>query len=150
MDENKVEKERRLVRLVVYVFLDRDGKILLGKRKNAFGEGHYSTPAGHIDPGETVMQCAKRELFEETGIEVDEFEFLCVRLIPDYEINDVKAHEYAAFAVQPKEWQGEPKLMEPEKNEGWEWHPIDALPEPMFPPVPMLIECIKNSVPFVD
>ena len=148
-----MEKEkRRLVRLVVYVFLERGGKILLGKRKNSFGEGHYSMPTGHIDPGETVMECASRELFEENGIEIgtDEFEFIGVRLLPDYEIGGTKAHEYVAFAVRPKRWRGEPKLTEPDRTERWEWHSIDKLPEPMFPPVPMMIECVKRNVKFID
>lgn len=143
---------RRWVRLVVYVFLQRNGNILLGKRKNAFGAGHYSTPAGHIDPSETVMECAKRELLEETGIEVetDNFGFVGVRLLPDYEIDGVKAQEYVAFAVRPKSWRGEPKLMEPDKTERWEWHPVDELPSPMFPPVPMLLECVQDNTTFVD
>jgi len=150
------KKERQLAKLVVYVFLERNGKhgkeILLGRRKNAFGEGHYSLPAGHIEKGETVLECAKRELFEETGIKVksDEFEFVGVRLIEPYMLNGVMADLYVAFAVKPKNWEGEPKLMEPEKNEVWEWHSIDKLPEPMFPPVPMLIELIKKSVNFID
>ena len=141
---------RRWVRLVVYIFLEHNGKILLGKRKNAFGEGYYSTPAGHIDPGETVLECANRELLEETGIYAKYFEFIGVRLIGDYEIKGEKAHEYIAFAVKPKNWNGDPKLMEPNKIERWEWYSINNLPKPMFPPVPMLIECIKKSVPFVD
>jgi len=29
---------------------------------------HYDLPKGHIEPGETELQCALRELFEETGI----------------------------------------------------------------------------------
>ncbi len=144
------ENGRRLVRLVVYIFLEKNDKILIGKRKNAFGEGYYSTPAGHIDQGETVMECAKRELFEETGIKSDFFEFLCVRLLKDYDIDGVKAHEYVAFAVRPKKWEGEPKLMESEKNQGWEWHSINNLPKPMFPPVLMLIECLKKSTKFID
>jgi len=74
-------KERQLVKLVVYVFLEREGKILLGKRKNAFGEGHYSLPAGHIEKGETALECAKRELFEETGIKANKFEFVGVRFV---------------------------------------------------------------------
>jgi 8-oxo-dGTP diphosphatase len=144
------EDGRRWVRLVVYIFLERDGKILLGKRKNIFGDGHYSTPAGHIEPGETVMECAGRELFEETGIHAKGFEFICARLLKDYEINGQKAHEYVAFAVRPKKWSGEPKLTEPDKTEKWDWYPMDKLPNPMFPPVPMLLECMRKSVPFAD
>jgi 8-oxo-dGTP diphosphatase len=141
--------ERLLARLVVYVLLERDGKIALGKRKNAFGAGHYSMPAGHIDPGETVMECAKRELFEETGIKAD-FEFRCARLLKPYSIDSVKAETYVAFCVAAKNWKGEPKNKEPEKNEGWEWFPLKSLPKPLFPPVEMLIECLKNNKSFLD
>lgn len=143
-------KERQWVKLVVYVLLERDGKILLGKRKNAFGEGHYSMPAGHIEEGETVFECAKRELLEETGISTNEFEFKCVRLLKPYEINTVKADPYVAFCVMAKNWKGEPKTMEPEKNEGWQWHQLNKLPERLFPPVEMLVECINSSVQFMD
>jgi len=143
-------KERQLVKLVVYVLLERGGKILLGKRKNAFGDGHYSMPAGHIEQGESVIGCAKRELLEETGIDANEFEFTCVRLLKPYEINGVKADSYVVFCVKAKDWKGEPKIMEPEKNEGWEWHPVDKLPEPLFPPIKMLVECIKTSASFFD
>jgi len=31
----------------------------------------WDLPKGHVDPGETEMQCALRELWEETGIEAD-------------------------------------------------------------------------------
>jgi len=142
--------ERQLVKLVVYILLERNGKILLGKRKNAFGEGNYSTPAGHIEKSESVLECAKRELLEETGINVDSFEFKCVKLLKDYKINGVTADPYVAFCVAAKNWDGEPKNLEPDKNEGWEWYSLDKLPEPMFPPVKMLVECINNSLPFID
>ena len=143
-------KERQLVRLVTYILLEKDGRILLGKRKNAFGAGYYSTPAGHIENGETVLQCAKRELFEETGIDCDDFEFACVRIPKPYQINGVDANPYVAFCVKAKNWNGDPKNMEPEKNEGWEWHSLKNLPHPLFPPVEMLLECVQNSVSFLD
>ena len=143
-------KERHWVKLVVYVLVERNGKVLLGKRKKIFGEGYYSTPAGHIEKGESVFESAQRELFEETGLNEKEFEFLCTRLIQPYEINGVIGDPYVAFCVKVKDWKGEPRNMETEKNEGWGWYPMNELPEPMFPPVKMLIECVKKSVPFID
>lgn len=142
--------KRQWVKLVVYVLLERNGKILLSKRKNVFGEGYYSMPAGHIEEGETVIECARRELFEETGINTNDFEFKCVRLLKPYKINGVKADPYVAFLVMAKNWKGKPKNMEPNKNEGWEWHSLNKLPDPLFPPVKMLLECVKNSVVFID
>ena len=32
--------------------------------------GHIGFPKGHIEPGETPLQCAAREVWEETGIRV--------------------------------------------------------------------------------
>lgn len=32
-------------------------------------------PKGHVDPGETELECALRELHEETGITADDIEF---------------------------------------------------------------------------
>jgi 8-oxo-dGTP diphosphatase len=143
-------EERQLVKLVVYILLERDGKILLGKRKNAFGSGYYSMPAGHIEKGETVIECARRELLEETGIDSAKFYFMCVRLLKPYEIDGKTADPYVAFLVSAKGWENEPENAEPEKNEGWEWHTLDKLPEKMFPPVKMLLECVNDSACFID
>jgi NTP pyrophosphohydrolases containing a Zn-finger, probably nucleic-acid-binding len=41
-----------------------------------FAEGLYSTLAGFIEPGETAEQALAREIREETGIEVEELEYI--------------------------------------------------------------------------
>lgn len=45
-----------------------DGKYLLvhGRKSDK-----WSFPKGHMKPGETALQCATRELFEECGVSVD-------------------------------------------------------------------------------
>jgi len=41
-----------------------------------YEEGHRDFPKGHVETGETGLQAAKRELFEETGIKPSEIEIL--------------------------------------------------------------------------
>lgn len=38
------------------------------------------------------------------------------------------------------QFEGEPKLLEPDKCEGWQWFDWDSLPEPLFPSVESLIK----------
>lgn len=45
-------------------------RILLGLKHRGFGKGMYNSFGGKLDPGETIEQCAARELQEETGISV--------------------------------------------------------------------------------
>ncbi|MGH3727976.1 MAG: NUDIX hydrolase [Micromonosporaceae bacterium] len=66
---------RRLVRLVaptytvgaVILVRDRDGRLLLLRQPPGFG---WSLPGGMVDRGERPVDCAARELAEETGIVV--------------------------------------------------------------------------------
>lgn len=50
------------------VYAERDGKILVLKRNGGAAPGAWYTPGGVLDPGETPVDCARRELFEETGL----------------------------------------------------------------------------------
>eukprot|EP00547_Thalassionema_nitzschioides_P015582 CAMPEP_0194256834 /NCGR_PEP_ID=MMETSP0158-20130606/37617_1 /TAXON_ID=33649 /ORGANISM="Thalassionema nitzschioides, Strain L26-B" /LENGTH=140 /DNA_ID=CAMNT_0038995661 /DNA_START=86 /DNA_END=505 /DNA_ORIENTATION=+ len=45
-------------------------KILLGLKHRGFGKGFRNSFGGKVDPGETIIECAMRELQEETGIVV--------------------------------------------------------------------------------
>jgi len=49
-------------------FILRDGQILLIRKKRGLGAGKINAPGGKIDPGETALDAAVRETFEELGI----------------------------------------------------------------------------------
>src|SRR5690606_6837510 len=48
----------------------RDGRILLIKRAFAPYQNLWTFPGGRLDPGETIEQCAIRELHEELGVAI--------------------------------------------------------------------------------
>jgi 8-oxo-dGTP diphosphatase len=62
----------------VGVIVRRGGQILLIRRKNVHGDGTWSTPGGHLDPGEAPADCAVREVREETGIDIQGVRFVGV------------------------------------------------------------------------
>lgn len=45
-------------------------QVLLGFKKEGFGQGKYTGFGGKIEPGETLVEAAIRELEEETGVRV--------------------------------------------------------------------------------
>lgn len=56
-------------RIGVGAIVFRGTKILLVKRMYPPFQGLWSIPGGHLKPGETIYDAARRELLEETGIE---------------------------------------------------------------------------------
>ena len=62
---------------VVTVAITRQDEILLVRQfRPAVAALTLELPAGHVDPGETPEQAARRELLEETGYEADGFKLL--------------------------------------------------------------------------
>ena len=53
------------------VYAERDGEILILKRALGALSGSWYLPGGALDPGETIEQCAIRELREEAGLVPD-------------------------------------------------------------------------------
>jgi 8-oxo-dGTP diphosphatase len=109
------------------VMIIRDGKVLLGKRKKNPGVGEFCYPGGHLENLESFEACAKRETFEEAGIEIENVRFLRVLNMTAY------APKHYVHIALVADWKsGEAKRMEPEKCEGWDWYPLDNLPSPVF------------------
>ena len=70
---DKAQGERQLAAsFVVFTYppaTPQTPNVLLIKRKNSPAKNLWSLPGGRFEPGETILQCAKRELQEETGVD---------------------------------------------------------------------------------
>ena len=86
----------------VGVVVSRNEEVLLVKRKKDPYKGQWSIPGGKQRLGETVTQAVRRELMEETGVEVNELTLIDVIdiIVPDeegkilyhYIVADYRAH----------------------------------------------------------
>jgi len=111
----------------VGVFIVKNGKVLLGKRKNSHGANEYGGPGGHLEYGETIEETALRETAEECGIKIKNLRVLCVS---DLLIYFPKHYLDIGFVA---EWEsGEPEVLEPHKLESWGWYDMDKLPDELF------------------
>jgi 8-oxo-dGTP diphosphatase len=132
-------------RVGIGVMVLKDGKVLLGKRKGSHGAGEYAFPGGHLDYMESFEACARREVREETGMEIHHVRFVHVSNVTAYA---PKHYVHIGLVADWKE--GVPRVLEPEKCEGWDWYPLDDLPQPLFKTLPEDIEAYKTGKYFYD
>jgi 8-oxo-dGTP diphosphatase len=64
--------------LMVDAIVEKEGKILLVKRKKDPFKDKWSFPGGKVDSGERVEDAIKRELLEETSLTVEPTDILGV------------------------------------------------------------------------
>ena len=134
------------------VMLLRDGRILLGKRNSdpikasslLHGEGTWTMPGGKLDFHEGLEAGARREVKEETGIEVGRLEIISVSndIVPD--------NHFVTIGFFSKDFRGEPGVMEPEEIIEWRWFSIDNLPAPLFQPCIKIVSNYLNKKLYQD
>lgn len=122
----------------VGVMIIKDGKVLLGKRKNAHGEGSWCFPGGHLEFGESWEECALREVAEEVGIKIKNIHFGAAT----NDIFSIEEKHYITIIMLADYDSGEVELLEPEKCEKWDWFvwKKDKLPQPLFVPQQNLLK----------
>ena len=119
------------VRVGVGVIIKKAGKVLVGKRKNSHGSDTWGFAGGHLEFGESWEDCARREVKEETGLEITNLNF-------GFATNDIFSdelkHYITIFMIADCEW-GDAQLLEPDKCEAWQWFAWDKLPVNLFLPI---------------
>jgi len=101
----------------------QDGnKVLLIKRGKEPYLGHWSLPGGSHEYGETLEECARRELKEETNLDASELKFRKVRdRITRNESGEITFH-YVLATYQAMQYSGTPKAMDDAMDVGWFTH----------------------------
>lgn len=114
-------------------------KVLLGLRKGAHGNGEWSFPGGHLEPGESFSSCAKREVLEEVGWVENQQYILLEPDAPKFVTNDIfpEGKHYVTLFFRGEYINGKPGVMEPDKCETWDWFSWDnqSLPKNLFLPI---------------
>jgi len=120
--------EQPNVRVGIGVFVIKDGKFLMQKRQGSHGEGTWSLPGGHLEFGESFEETAKREVKEESDLNIKNVRFGAIT--NDHFVDENK-HYVTVWMLS--EWEsGEVKNMEPQKCTAQTWNTFDDLPKPLF------------------
>jgi 8-oxo-dGTP diphosphatase len=118
-----------------------DRRLLLGLRIATHGDGCWQLPGGKPHPEDTGPEStALRELREETGMSgIRAIEL--ARQVDDF---PAVGKRYTTLFMGIQGPAGTPVNREPEKNAGWSWFELDALPQPLFAIDPPTLEAIRR------
>lgn len=140
-----MENNNQYTKIGVGVMIFKDGKVLLGKRKSSYAFGEYAFPGGQLEYLESFEGCAKRETLEEAGMEIDNIRFQFLANVKKYH-----PRHYVHIGVIADWKSGDPKVMEPDKCEGWSWYDLNSLPQPLFEFCEVSIDSYKTGKKYYD
>ncbi|MBE6828485.1 MAG: NUDIX domain-containing protein [Ruminococcaceae bacterium] len=103
---------------VVFRFINGERRFLLIKNRRSTNWGF---PKGHIEKGETREETAKREVLEETGLNIEIFEGFCHK--SEYTIRNKIEKSVAIFLASTTDTQTK---IQPEEIEDYIWLGYDA------------------------
>lgn len=102
------------------IVLVRRGDEFLLTRKQEWAKGRYSLVAGFLDFGESLEECAQREVKEETGIEITNIRYVGSQNWP------FPSQLMAGFVA---DWAGGEIVVDREELEDARWFCIESMPE---------------------
>ena len=124
-----------VARVGLGVLVNKSGRVLMLRRSKVHGDGAWSAPGGHIDQGETLEQCAEREVLEETGVTIRNIRFFAVT----NDIFEAEGKHYVTIWMSADYERGSAFVAAPEEASEVGWFDHSALPEPLFVPFQNLI-----------
>lgn len=89
----------------------------------------WAPPAGHVDKHGSSEQALKNEFKEEVGIEVLDAKLIFNGVINNPCKRGFNQHEWFVCEIPEGSWQGEPRVMEPEKAREVRWFTEEEITE---------------------
>lgn len=127
----------------VGVIVAQNGSVLLGRKISGPWAGCWSLPGGKIEPGESLEDCGRRELLEETGLTaLGDLPLISVSC----EIDQERAFHSITFGLRCDACSGMVTLCEPAKFDEWRWFSLDALPEALFRPTQSVLAVFRSKL----
>ena len=130
-------------------------KVYCGIRKGSHGAGLLALPGGHLELYESWDDCARREVLEECGLELDECTFAHVTNDP----MPVEEKHYVTIFIMAKCKETDPpqqaQTLEPHKCQGWNsytWEELQMQRDQgnLFGPLDRLVaDCPSNVLEFL-
>lgn len=123
----------------VGVVFRRGDRVFLAQRRGALGGDTWGSAGGHLEFGESLEDCARREAREELGLIVGELRFLCVANIVAYGRHYLDVEFLGDIGRQ------EPRLLEPDKFVRSGWFPLAQPPQPLFRAMEYALESLRTG-----
>lgn len=117
-----MKQRHRVISGSFIIFQKGDTYFFIKRKGSGFMDGRWGLVSGHLEPDETLSECAVREVREESGLEIQKSDLRHVHVCcvhTEYDGVKIQAvHNY--FKVL--QWKGDPISAEgPEKSDGYEW-----------------------------
>lgn len=95
--------------VIIAPFLSKDKVLFMRQFRPALKKYIYELPAGTLDPNESLLSCAKRELIEETGYRTKKIKKIGqIYPVPGYSteiIHIFKAEQLTAGEAEPEDYE---------------------------------------------
>jgi 8-oxo-dGTP diphosphatase len=116
------------------VVVTHAGQVLFGRRRTPRGGLEWQLPGGWIEAGESPLQAARREVLEETGLELLQPRFVGVTS----NVSSAQSHSISLYFEAECADAKALISAEAEKCLGWEWRRWSALGGDLFLPLRLL------------